>query len=95
MKPRTMREWLELPFPTEATFHLYKGAPYLVVADWDYAEYWGVDPPRESHPFAPYWWGTKIPEEEFRALVRKLREIWDERSVVHCNWSLVNKKEKL
>jgi hypothetical protein len=41
-------------------------------SEWGYAECWGPGPIRDVHPFAPYLKGTKISEEEFRALVAKI-----------------------
>jgi hypothetical protein len=64
------RELLAKSFGPEADFYLKDGTPYVVYPMWDYAEYWGPGPARDTHPFVPLLGGVKVSEDEFRARVR-------------------------
>jgi hypothetical protein len=49
---------------------LLNGKPYLLFADWEYAEDWSAEFVREVHPYI-FIGEPKIPEAEWRELVRR------------------------
>ena len=74
MQP-TIREQLAKPFEAEAEFIVHQGRPFVVWAEWDYAEDWSRYPVREVHPFEPYFKGQKVTETEWRALVKAMHAV--------------------
>jgi hypothetical protein len=66
----SIEERLAKGFTDEATFYMCDGQPYVVWAQWDYAENWVAYPIREAHPFHPVLNGTKIDEAEFRSSIK-------------------------
>jgi hypothetical protein len=71
----SIREQLKDQFPSEASFHVYEGQPYVVFGMWDYAENWSRYPVKSCHPYAPHWYGTEVTEAQFRQLVRALHAV--------------------
>ena len=75
--PPTIRESLAEKFSPDAEFYVADGQPFVVFPDLDYAEDWSAYPIREVHPFYPVLSGQKIPEAEFRSVVRTMHAIGD------------------